>query len=101
MTLKKLEFYIKVLAPALLVIICAIVNFIGQPKKNADAIQELATETKEKMTEMKSEIRENVLAIRQQDKEISRTATKLESIESSVLDARADIRALTNMLMDK
>ena len=92
MTLKKLEFYIKVLAPALLVIICAIVNFIGQPKKNA---------TIEKMSEMKSEIRENVLAIRQQDKEISRTATKLESIESSVLDARADIRALTNMLMDK
>lgn len=89
-----LESFLKV-AGTVFVIAYALFNFIGQPKKNAEDIEEMRLEMVEVHKEIRAQILENSKEIRAQDKEVSKVNAKLESISSQIMDLRTDIRALT------
>lgn len=87
-----IESFLKV-ACAVFVVLYALFNFIGQPKKNAEDIEEMRLEMTEVHKEIRAQILENSKEIRAQDKEVSKVNAKLESISSQILDLRTDVRA--------
>ena len=89
-----LESFIK-LTVSVFVVLYALFNFLGQPKKNAEDIEEMRLEMVEVHKEIRAQILENAKDIRAQDKEVSKVNAKLESISSQIMDLRTDVRALT------
>lgn len=94
-----LENFIK-LAVSVFVVLYALFNFIGQPKKNAEEILNLKATMAEVHKEMRQQILDNSKEIRLQDKEVSKINTKLEAISSQIMDVKTDVRALTQILKE-
>ena len=89
-----LESFIK-LTVSVFVVLYALFNFIGQPRKNAEEIEDIKLTMAEVHKEMRAQILDNAKDIRAQDKEVSKVNAKLESISSQIMDLRTDVRALT------
>ena len=83
-----IESFLKI-AGTIFVVLYALFNFLGQPRKNAEDIEEI-----------RAQILENSKDIRAQDKEVSKVNAKLESISSQIMDLRTDVRAFTRALKE-